>query len=68
MPSLRRWLLPSELAAATGFPVRTPLAEAAGLPLDEAQYALSQLGNAMHLANVGCVAGVALSCLQRTQE
>lgn len=64
LPFYRRWLLPSELAAASGFPVTSALADSLGLPQDLNEYAVGQVGNVMHLANVGCVLGVALASLR----
>ena len=63
-PSLRRWLLPCELAAASGFPVFAELATAAGMPRDTSLYSTSQLGNGMHVATVGSVFMVAMACLK----
>ena len=66
VPYLRRWLLPSELAVMMGFPTSRSLAEAAGLQCHPMSFSSSQVGKAMHLANVGCVAGVALACLRES--
>ncbi len=65
VPFLRRWLLPIELAAAHGLPITHSLATAAQVPLDVhgPEYSCSQLGNAMHVANVGSVLAITLSCL-----
>ena len=55
-PSRRRWLLPAELAAAMGFPVRADLATAARVPVDVLTPTCPRnLGNAMHVGNVGLV-------------
>jgi len=62
-PYLRRWLLPCELAVMMGFPTSRYLAEAAGLQSHSTPFESSQVGKAMHLANVGCVMGVSLACL-----
>ena len=67
MPSLHRWLLPMELGAAHGLPVTEALAADAGVDVDPARhsYRPDQIGNAMHLANVGCVTAAVLGCLAR---
>jgi len=63
-PCLKRWLLPVELAAMHGFPVSESLAAEAGVPVDPCRdmYSFPQIGNSMHLANVGSVMAVALAC------
>ncbi len=63
-PSMRRWLLPVELAAASGLPVTSAFAADARVPMDTfaGQYTPSQIGNIMHLANAGSVLAVALAC------
>ena len=63
LPQKNRWLMPVELAAMMGFPVTDRFAKTAAVELD----AFSSLGrgnlfNAMHVANVGVVLAVALSC------
>ncbi len=65
VPFLRRWLLPIELAAAHGLPITQSLASDAQVALDVhgPEYSTSQLGNAMHVANVGSVLAITLSCL-----
>ncbi len=67
-PALQRWLLPRELAAASGFPVEPCLAKAAGVVLDACcdDYTTSLLGNAMHVGSVGMSLFIALACLQET--
>ena len=67
LASRRRWLLPIELAAAHGFPVTEAFAACAKVPRDpnRSQYLPRQIGNAMHLANVGRVLAVSLACLAR---
>ncbi len=65
VPFLQRWLLPRELALCHGFPVTAATARAAGVPTDSAQYTAKQIGNSMHLANVGIVMGIALGCLEK---
>ena len=64
VPALRRWLLPMELAASHGFPVTETMAAKAGVPVDPnaESYTVPQIGNSMHLANIGCVTAVALAC------
>ena len=61
-PSRARWLLPRERAAAMGFPVYPDLARAALVELDTVtnlgpKYAV---GNAMHVANLGCILATVL--------
>jgi site-specific DNA-cytosine methylase len=53
----RRWLTPRERAACMGYAVYDDLAAAAGVKLDTAveQGPLYAIGNAMHVANLGCV-------------
>lgn len=53
----RRWLVPRERAACMGYPVYGELAAAAGVEVDTAveQGPLYAIGNAMHVANLGCV-------------
>ena len=60
---LRRWMTKKERLACMGFPVYDTLALAARVPVDSitATAPLSSVGNAMHVANVGCA--IALSCL-----
>ena len=64
-PSLRRWLLPKEIAASQGFPVSPSLAAAAGVATDCRCYTVGDIGNSMNVANVGCVQAVALACLSK---
>lgn len=53
----RRWLVPRERAACMGYTVYGELAAAAGVNVDTAveQGPLYSIGNAMHVANLGCV-------------
>ena len=53
----RRWLTPRERAACMGYAVYDDLAEAAGVKVDVAveHGPLYSIGNAMHVANLGCV-------------
>lgn len=53
----RRWLTPRERAACMGYAVYGDLAAAAGVKVDVAfeQGPLYSIGNAMHVANLGCV-------------
>lgn len=64
MPKRRRWLLPVEVAAAFGFPVRAQLAKAAQVPVDPCadEYVMRMLGNGMHVANVGTALALTLAC------
>jgi len=39
-------------------------AAVAGVPVDTSCYRAKHIGNSMHLANVGVVMGVAMSCLR----
>ena len=55
---LGRWLLPRELAAASGFPVTGSLAAVSSVAIDTNSYSNQQLGNAMHVATVGTVVAV----------
>ena len=65
LPARKRWLLRRELAAAMGYPVYPRLARAGRVaedivtsPPGDRSY---MLGNAMHVASVGCVLAVALA-------
>lgn len=53
----RRWLTPNERAACMGYAVYGELAAAAGVKVDTAieHGPLYSIGNAMHVANLGCV-------------
>jgi hypothetical protein len=53
----RRWLIPRERAACMGYAVYGDLAAAASVKVDTAveQGPLYAIGNAMHVANLGCV-------------
>lgn len=53
----RRWLTPKERAACMGYAVYGDVAAAAGVKVDVAveQGPLYSIGNAMHVANLGCV-------------
>ena len=53
----RRWLTPKERAACMGYAVYDDVAAAAGVKVDVAvgQGPLYSIGNAMHVANLGCV-------------
>jgi len=65
---LGRWMLASERALAMGFPTFAQHADAAGTEVDETHVgpgAASRVGNAMHVANVGTVAAVALACVAK---
>ena len=57
-----RWLLPRERMAAMGYAVYPDLASIAVVPLDSAaaQAPAFTVGNAMHVASVGCVIVCAL--------
>ena len=64
IPHLGRWMVPLELAAASGFPATPILAQAAQLPGGvTAHIAKSHVGNVMQLPNVGCVLATALATL-----
>lgn len=60
---LRRFLVPFELAAATGFPVNDALATSAQVALDMCceVYTVPILGNGMHVASVGSILVVVAS-------
>ena len=61
-----RWLLSSELALLMGFPVRPTCAAASGVSPDIFTLTEPQaLGNAMHVASVGCIIAAALSSCRR---
>ena len=64
MQRLRRWFLPVELAYAHGFPVVPHAARDAGVE-DFDSYSVRDVGEGMHMANVGAVLAIALSCVQR---
>ena len=66
----RRWLLPRERAAAMGYAVYDDLAHAASVPLDEVMLGAPAytIGNAMHVANLGCVLLCVLSCVEPVGE
>ncbi len=70
LPCLGRWMLPLELAVAHGLPVVAEVACQAQVGLDPCRglYSFEQIGNCMHLANVGCVIATALACLARMPE
>ena len=51
----KRWLLLAELRAAMGYPVFEDLAHVANVPHEPATGPSFATGNAMHVANVGCV-------------
>jgi hypothetical protein len=64
-PFGRRWLLTKEILAAFGMPVFPILAHSSGMPLvfvQPGRDARFMAGNMMHLAQVGLVQLVALSC------
>lgn len=65
LPARKRWLLRRELAAAMGYPVYSQLARAGVVAEDSATSPpgdrSSMIGNAMHVASVGCVLAVALA-------
>ena len=65
LPHKRRWLLHRELSAAMGYPVYRDLALAANVSEDKVTSPpgciSTTLGNAMHVANAGCVLAVALA-------
>ena len=60
-PSRRRWLVRSERLAAMGYPVFQDLANAARVPREEVALhgPAFAIGNAMHVANVGCLLALA---------
>ena len=63
---LSRWLVPSEYAASMGFPIHPWCAQASGVPTDTMNLqAPTAIGNAMHVANVGCVLACALAACRR---
>ena len=63
---LDRWLLPSECAAAMGFPIHPWCAQASGVPTDTTVLqAPIAIGNAMHVANVGAIMVCALAACRR---
>ena len=64
VPSLKRWLLPLELAAMSGFPVTEALARAGRVSVDTCSdvYTQAQLGNGMHVSSVGIVLMCVLAC------
>ena len=64
-PRAKRWLSASELLACMGFPIDASLARATGVQPDEAvlQGPEFATGNAMHVANLGCVLMTCLLCL-----
>ncbi len=67
VPLCKRWMCAIELAALVGFLVRPDLAAASRyVDVCCGQYTRAQLGNAMHVANVGCVLGTALACVTRS--
>ena len=68
VPSLRRFLLPVELACAHGFPVTSTAAADAGVVQDMVPYTHRQIGNCMHLASVGIVLAVAAAGVSRASE
>ena len=65
LPARRRWLLRRELAAAMGYPVYPQLARAGRVAEDSCTSPpgdrSTMIGNAMHVASVGCVLAVALA-------
>ena len=68
VPSLRRFLLPVELACAHGFPVTSTAAADAGVVQDMVPYTHRQIGNCMHLASVGIVLAVAAASVSRASD
>ena len=61
-----RWLLPSEHAAAMGYPIHPWCAQASGVPVDTTVLSASKaIGNAMHVANVGSIMVCALAACRR---
>ena len=68
VPSLRRFLLPVELAYAHGFPVTSTAAVDAGVAQDMVPYTRHQIGNCMHVASVGIVLAVAAASVSRASE
>ena len=61
-----RWLLPSEHAAAMGYPIHPWCAQASGVPVDTTVLSASKaIGNAMHVANVGAIMVCALAACRR---
>ncbi len=63
VPFLRRWLLPCEMALAMGLPTTVEAAEHAKVDRDASQHSYALVGNMMHVACVGTVLAVALSCV-----
>ena len=51
----KRWVLQVELQAAMGYPVFPDLAHVANVPCEDVQGPKAAIGNAMHVANVGCL-------------
>jgi hypothetical protein len=68
LPARKRWLLRRELAAAMGYPVYSQLARAGRVSEDSSTSppgdSSRMIGNAMHVASVGCVLAVALAATE----
>lgn len=65
MISLRRWLLPRELAAISGFPVVAEFQPTAAERLPPgwtSSISIRQIGNGMAVPSVGVMMAVALTC------
>ncbi len=69
VPARKRFMTCKELAVASGYPVTAELARAARVPVDACadSYVAGQVGNCMHVANVGSVVAVALACIRDPQ-
>ena len=61
--SLKRWLLPCEMAFAMGLPITDGAAACAQVQKDTSEYSRAVVGNMMHVACVGTILSVALSCV-----
>ena len=71
IPSLRRWLLPSEKMASLGFPVFAGTANVLGapvMPLLDTRRADSVCGNSFHLSNAAIVMLCGLACFGVSHE
>ena len=56
-------MLPVELAAACGIPSTPDLAAVCNVPFFDEPWTSAQIGNCMHVANMGMFLAVALACL-----
>jgi hypothetical protein len=62
-PAHKRFMLPVELAAACGIPSTPDLAAVCNVPFFDEPWTSAQIGNGMHVANMGMFLAVALACL-----